>query len=61
MEATTMEAVAFTLIGRRKEAIVPESAEFQPFDWQALSRSDNEGRYRSRPSRREGSLVTQAS
>jgi hypothetical protein len=56
-----MEAVAFTLIGRRKEAIVPESAEFQPFDWQALSRSDNEGRYRSRPSRREGSLVTQAS
>jgi hypothetical protein len=34
-----MEAVIFTLIGRRKEALVAESAEFQPFDLHALSRS----------------------
>ena len=56
-----MEAVAFTLIGTRKEALVRELAEFQPFDLQALSRSYSEGSYRSRPSHREESLVTQAS
>jgi hypothetical protein len=61
MEAVTMEAVAFTLIGTRKEALVPELAEFQPFDLQVLSRSYSEGSYRSRPSHREESLVTQAS
>jgi hypothetical protein len=61
METVIMEAVALTLIGRRKEALVPESAEFQLFDLQALSRSYNEGSYRSRPSHREESLVIQAS
>jgi hypothetical protein len=38
-----MEAVIFTLIGRRKETFVPESAELQPFDLQALSRSYDGG------------------
>jgi hypothetical protein len=61
MEAVTMEAVAFTLIGTRKEALVPEFAEFQSFDLQALSRSYSEGSYRSRPSHRDESLVIQAS
>jgi hypothetical protein len=56
-----MEAVALTLIGRRKEAHVPETAEFQPLDLHALGRSYNEGSYRSRPSHREESLVIQAS
>ena len=56
-----MEAVALTLIGRRKETHVPETVEFQPFDLQALGRSYNEGSYRSRPSHREESLVIQAS
>ena len=61
MEAVTMEAVAFTLIGTRKEALVPELAEFRPFDLQALNRSYSGGSYRIRPSHREESLVAQAS
>jgi hypothetical protein len=61
MEAVTMEAVAFTLISARKEALVSELAEFRPFDLQALSPSYSERRYQSRPSHREESLVTQAS
>jgi hypothetical protein len=61
MEAVIMEAVAFTLIGTRQETLIPELAESQPFDLQALSRSYNEGSYRSRPSDREQSLVIQAS
>jgi hypothetical protein len=61
MEAVTMETVAFTLIGTRTEAFVPELAEFLPFDLQALSRSYSEGSYRNRPSHREESLVVQAS
>jgi hypothetical protein len=56
-----MEAVAFTLIGTRQEALVPELAESQPFDWQVLSRSYSEGSYRNRPSDAEESLVVQAS
>ena len=57
-----MEAVIFTLIGRGKEALVPESAEFQPFDLQALSRLYNEGdSASSRPSHRDESLVAQPS
>ena len=57
-----MEAVIFTLIGRRKETFVPESAEFQPFDLQALSRSYDGGENeRSRTPHRERSLATQAS
>ena len=31
-----MEAVIFTLIGTRKETLVPAAAEFQPFDLRAL-------------------------
>jgi hypothetical protein len=61
MEAVIMEAVAFTLIGTRQEALVPELAESQPFDWQVLSRSYSEGSYRNRPSDAEESLVVQAS
>jgi hypothetical protein len=34
-----MGTVAFTLIGRRRETLVPEAAEFRPFDWQALRQS----------------------
>ena len=56
-----MEAVVFTQIHTRKEAAVPELAEFQPFDLQALSCSYSGGSYQSRPSHREESLVTQAS
>jgi hypothetical protein len=36
-----MEAIAFTLIGRRKETFVPEAAEFRPFDLPALRQSYN--------------------
>jgi hypothetical protein len=36
-----METVAFTLIGRRKEGLVPEPAEFQPFDLRELRHSYN--------------------
>jgi hypothetical protein len=41
-----MEAVIFTLIGKRNghmqhETFVPESAEFQPFDLRALRHSYN--------------------
>jgi hypothetical protein len=36
-----MEAVIFTLIGKRSEALVSESAEFQPFDLRALRHSYN--------------------
>jgi hypothetical protein len=36
-----MEAVIFTLIGTRKETFVPESAEFQEFDFRALRHSYN--------------------
>jgi hypothetical protein len=36
-----MEAVAFTLIGTRKESFVPEQAEFRPFDLRVLRQSYN--------------------
>ena len=56
-----MEAVIFTLIGRRKEMFVPESAEFQPFDLLALSRSYNaEDNSPSRPFNQKKSFVVQA-
>ena len=52
-----MEAVVFSLIGRRKETFVPESAEFQPFDLRALRVSYNaEDNSPSRPSDRKKSL-----
>jgi len=57
-----METVAFTLIGRRKEAFVPEAAEFRPFDLQALRHSYNaKGRSPIRPSDGKKSFVAQAS
>jgi hypothetical protein len=34
-----MEAVAFTLIGTRKERFIPEPAEIRPVDWRELRRS----------------------
>jgi hypothetical protein len=36
-----MEAVAFTLIGPRKERFVPEPADFRLFDLRELRRSYN--------------------
>jgi hypothetical protein len=60
----TMEAVIFTLIDTRNETFVPESAEFQPFDLQALRDSYNakdDANALSRPSDRKKSFVAQAS
>ena len=57
-----MEAVAFTLIGTRKEAFVPELAEFRPLDLRALRHSYNaKDNSPSRPSDRKKSFVAQAS
>ena len=57
-----METVAFTLIGRRKEAFVSEVAEFRRFDLQALRHSYNaKGRSPIRPSDGKKSFVAQAS
>ena len=57
-----MEAVIFTLIGTRKKTFVPESAEFQPFDFGALRHSYNaKDSSPSRPSDRKKSFVAQAS
>jgi hypothetical protein len=48
-----MEAVIFTLVGTRKEKLIPESAEFHPFDLRPLTRSYNaEDNTTSRPSHR---------
>jgi hypothetical protein len=56
-----MEAVIFTLIGTRKETLVPESAEFQPFDLRALRHSYNtKDNSLSRPFNRKKSFVVQA-
>ena len=56
-----MEAVIFTLIGTRKETFVPESAEFQPFDLEALRHSYNtKDNSLSRPFSRKKSFVVQA-
>jgi hypothetical protein len=56
--SNTMEAVAFTLIGTRKEKFVPEPVEFRPFDLRELRHSyyaeDNS-------SNRLKTFVTQAS
>jgi hypothetical protein len=57
-----METVAFTLIGRWKETLVPEAAEFRPFDLQALRHSYNAKENSAiRPSDRKKSFVSQAS
>jgi hypothetical protein len=57
-----MEAVIFTLIGKRSETLVPESAEFQPFDLRALRHSYNaKDNSPSRPSDEKNPLVAQAS
>jgi hypothetical protein len=53
-----MEAVVFSLIGKRKEPLVPEPAEFQPFDLRALRHSYNAvDNSPSRPSDRKKSLL----
>jgi hypothetical protein len=60
-----MEALVFALIAVRngyfvQETIVPEPAEFQPFDLRALKRSyDAEDDSSGRPSDRRKSLVAQ--
>jgi hypothetical protein len=36
-----MEAIAFALIGTRKDRFVPEPAEFRPFDLRELKHSYN--------------------
>ena len=60
-----MEALVFALIAVRngyfvQETIVPEPAEFQPFDLRALKRSyDAEDDSSGRPSDRRTSLVAQ--
>jgi hypothetical protein len=57
-----MEAVPFTLIGKRKETVVPEPAEFHPFDLRALKDSYNaEENSTSRPFDRKKSFVAHAS
>ena len=57
-----MEAVIFTLIGTRKETLVPESAEFRPFDLRALRHSYNaKDNSPGRPSDGKKSFVVQAS
>jgi hypothetical protein len=57
-----MEAVSFTLIGKRKETIVPEPSEFQPFDLRALRDSYNaEENSTSRTFNRKKSFVAHAS
>jgi hypothetical protein len=53
-----MEALAFTLIGTRKERFVPEPAEIRPFDLRELRHSYNAGD--NFPNRLK-SLVAQAS
>jgi len=55
-----MEAVIFTLTGTRKETLVPESAEFRPFDLRALRHSYNAKDNSSRPFNRKKSFVAQA-
>jgi hypothetical protein len=56
-----MEAVIFTLISTRKERFVPESAEFQLFDLEALRHSYNaEDNSPSQTFNRKKSFVTQA-
>ena len=55
-----MEAVIFTLIGTRKETLVPKSAEFRPFDLRALRHSYNaKDNSPGRPSDRKKSFVVQ--
>ena len=60
-----MEALVFAIIAVRngyklQETIVPEPAEFQPFDLRALKRSyDAEDNSSGRPSDRRKSLVAQ--
>ena len=60
-----MEALVFALIAVRngyfvQETIVPEPAEFQPFDLQALKRSyEADENPSSRPSNRSKSFVAQ--
>ena len=60
-----MEALVFAIIAVRngytlQETIVPEPAEFQPFDLRALKRSyDAEDDSSGRPSDRRKSLVAQ--
>jgi hypothetical protein len=60
-----MEALVFAIVALRKgykleESIVPEPAEFRPFDVWALKRSyQAEADSSSRPSDRRDSLVTQ--
>ena len=57
-----MEAVIFTLIGKRSETLVPESTEFQPFDLRALRHSYNAKESSpSRPCDEKKPLVAQAS
>jgi hypothetical protein len=60
-----MEALVFALIAvrngyNRRESIVPEPAEFQPFDLRALKQSYGaENNSSSRPSDRQKALVPQ--
>jgi hypothetical protein len=56
-----METVAFTLIGRGKERLVREVAEFRPFDLQALRHSYNARENSAIRSDVNKSLVSQAS
>jgi hypothetical protein len=60
-----MEALVFAIVAMRKgltqqETVVPEPAEFRPFDLRALKRSyQSEDDSSGRPSGRQKSLVTQ--
>ena len=60
-----MEPLVFAIVALHKgyhqeETLVPEPAEFLPFDLRALNRSyDLEADSSSRPSNRQNSLVTQ--
>jgi hypothetical protein len=61
-----MEPLVFAIVALRKgyklqeETVVPEPAEFRPFDVRALKRSyQAEADSSSRPSDRQNSLVTQ--
>jgi len=60
-----MEALVFAMIALRngykqEQTLVPEPAEFRPFDLRALKRSyEAEADSSSRPSDRQKSLVTQ--
>jgi hypothetical protein len=64
-EIALMEPLIFAIVAARKgysqwETVVPEPAEFQPFDFRALKRSYHaEADSSSRRAARKNSLVTQ--